>query len=121
MQKPRRWCGLELDLLSVVLGVSSLAACSAPPHIANMPEAKPVAARGALAPAMATATPTPTPPLPADSETKPPSLAVPVPAPSPELPPQALPQGSLVLQVGDSFFAYYLLFWEFVLTGEPNS
>ncbi len=101
MQKSRRWRGLELDLLSLVLG-SHLVACGAPPA-AQAPEA-PVASS---APVAVTAPPAPTAP-PADSETRPsPAASAPAPAPvaTPEPAAQPLPKGTKVLQIGDSFAA----------------
>lgn len=99
MQKSRRWRGLELNLLSVVL----LAACGAPPA-ANAP-----AASSAEPPATTASTPAPlasAPLPPTDGETKPSSTppAAPV-AAAPESAPEPLPKGTRVLQIGDSFAA----------------
>jgi len=102
MQKSRRWRGLELDLLSVALG-SLLAACGAPPA-AQAPEAPPSTPS---TPSAAVAASAPTAPL-ADSETPPsPAASTPAAAPAqaPEPAAQALPKGTKVLQIGDSFAA----------------
>jgi len=96
MQKSRRWRGLELNLLSVVL----LAACSATPA-ANAPA--PPSAEPASAPSTAAST-TSAPPTPADSETKP-NPSAPAPAAAPEPTAEPMPKGTRVLQIGDSFAA----------------
>jgi len=97
MQKSRRWRGLELNLLSVML----LAACSATPAV-NAPT--PPSAEPASAPST-TASTTSAPPAPADSEAKPnptaPAAAVAAPEPAAE----PMPKGTRVLQIGDSFAA----------------
>jgi len=98
MQKSRRWRGLEFDLLSVVL----LAGCSATPAATTpvAPNAEPPATTNASSPA-------PSAPVPADSEIKPSHSASPTPATvaAPEATPEPLPQGTRVLQIGDSFAA----------------
>jgi lysophospholipase L1-like esterase len=104
MQKSRRWRGLELDLLSVGV-LLALAACAAQPAPAASAHADP---KPVDSPATAaSASPAPAPTLPSDSMSKPPAGSPP-PAPSatPEpVAPLALPKGTLVLQIGDSFAA----------------
>jgi hypothetical protein len=95
MQEPRRWRGLQLNLLPLVAACS---AAPAPAPAAPVPSATPapmldVPAAPASAPAA----------LEPAREAAPP-LAVDAPAP-PTVPPAELPAGTKVLQVGDSFAA----------------
>ena len=96
MQEPRRWRGLQLNVLSVVAAV----ACGgAPAPVAPAPApaadpGPPPAPATDPAPMPAAATPAATEPAP----------AVPTPAPA-EAPLADLPVGTKVLQVGDSFAA----------------
>lgn len=100
MQEPRRWRWLQLNLLPLV------AACAATPPAATSSAASepsppasaepPVAAPAAVAPASASAPPS----APPDAQP-----AAPEPAPAPVAAAAPLPQGTRVLQVGDSFAA----------------
>jgi lysophospholipase L1-like esterase len=100
MQKSRRWRGLEFDLLS--LGALALAACAAqPPAPAASASARPTLVAAASASASSAA-----PTLPADSATiAPPGSTANAPTAAPPATAQALPKGTLVLQIGDSFAA----------------
>jgi hypothetical protein len=91
MQKSRRWRGLELDLLSVVL----LVACAGPPH-SNAPAAPAESAEPPRSPVNASAKVDPL--VASDSQS---NLATPV-APM-QAEPAPLPKGTRVLQIGDSF------------------
>ncbi|HYQ47018.1 MAG TPA: SGNH/GDSL hydrolase family protein [Polyangiaceae bacterium] len=99
MQKSRRWRGLELDLLSLVL----LAACAAPPPAAVpvAPEPAPTATTASAPPATSSA--------PAAAPESEPASNPTLPAPAPvgvgEPAPEPLPKGTRVLQLGDSFAA----------------
>src|SRR6478736_632522 len=91
MQKSRRWRGLELDLLSLV--VASLAACSSTPT-ASSPPASSANEASSASPASHT------PPL-ADTSASQPVLAPGASDPSSN--PAPMPKGTRVLQIGDSF------------------
>jgi len=91
MQKSRRWRGLELNLLSLVL----LVACAAPPH-SNAPAAPAESAEPARS-SVSSSTKL-DPPGASDSQ---PALAT---AEAPmQAEPAPLPKGTRVLQIGDSF------------------
>jgi len=95
MQKSRRWCGLELNLLSLVwLGCASPPLATAPaPQAATQMSAAPAAP--VTAPSAA-----PAPEVKSASTT-----GESTPRESAETEPQPLPKGTLVLQIGDSFAA----------------
>jgi lysophospholipase L1-like esterase len=104
MQKSRRWRGLEFDLLSLAAGVCFCLGCAAPPRVASgvtsiAATPAPVMAASHSAPIASTL-----PPLLVDSKTKR-DPAPPARAATPEPAALPLPQGSLVLQIGDSFAA----------------
>jgi len=99
MQKSRRWCGLELNLLPL----ACLLACGARPVAAESPGTSPAPSTessvafttsGAAAAAASSAAP----PKGKASAKTPPTAPLPTPA-------EPLPQGTLVLHIGDSFAA----------------
>jgi len=93
MQEPRRWRGLQLNLLPVVL-----LACGAAPAPVPATAEPPVAAAAPAAAETPPAAPTPAP------EAAPPPVAADAPAAAPVVVAE-LPVGTKVLQVGDSFAA----------------
>lgn len=97
MQKSRRWRGLELNLLSVGLG---LACTAAPP--ANAPPSAPAPANSSPTSSVPAAADSQSAPV-ANSESSPASAPEPVVAPEPVAEP--VPKGTRVLQLGDSFAA----------------
>lgn len=91
MQKSRRWCGLELDLLPLVGALLASCASSTQPAVppSRSTSAAPAASSPADTPSDASAAPSQLPPAPTASEVS-----------EPKAP---LPKGSRVLHIGDSF------------------
>ncbi len=95
MQEPRRWRGLQLNLLPLVVACGAAPAPAPAPAMAPSEPAAPVAE--------APAAPAPTPSVAAPASRAPSAAAL---APAPAAAPAAdLPVGTKVLQVGDSFAA----------------